>query len=83
MAYYGIELLRLPCMAFYGLLWSFAAFHDHRHEVASFDLVWSCMALLWSYMAFYGLLWQHIVFSRCHGSKFIWSCLTIDLINTK
>ena len=35
--------------------------------------------ILWPSLAFYGLLWQNKVFSRCHRSKFICSCLSCTL----
>ena len=43
--------------------------------IAVFDL----NGLVWSCMAWYGLLWQNIVFSRGHRSKFIWSCVYLNM----
>ena len=48
-------------------VWSF---FGNRH-------VWPYVVLHGLFMALYGLLWQNIVFSRCHRTKFICSCILL------
>ena len=39
------------------------------------------LIFVWLSVVLYGLLWLHIVFSRGHRSKFIWSCQSMKVHN--